>query len=1028
MRKFTLILVVCFALLSSSVYAQKAITGKVVDEDGLGMPGVTVVQKGTTKGTVTDTDGNYSVTVATGAMLRFSFMGMQTVDESVSGRSVIDVTMKTDAIGLEGVVAVGYGVQKKENLTGAVSSVSFDKAIGDRPITNISDGLQGQVPGLMIQGTNFEPGSSSTFNIRGYTSINGGSPLILVDNVPIDDISTLNPEDIKSVSVLKDAASSAIYGARAAFGVILISTKKSSKESELTINYNNNFGFTNARNTPGLANPLQSVQLYKVANGSDNRGYWTGQDIDTWIDAIQDYNQNPSKYPDGTTEIDGTKYYMRESNPIGSLFENSFKQTHNISAYGGSKKTSYRISMGYLDYDGVLYGNKDTYDRLTLSSYINMDIKKWLTQEIDVKYTKSKKVYADGNFFTWGLTDASWTPVGGTEVDGQYYDYRTTQNYINEEVPTKRIRESPRIFTKTMFKPTKGLDVVFEYTYEKRNFDYTDYDNTFYLYDVTESGLEEQNSKDWYEHNAGQYNRNAINAYATYSRTFAQKHNTKFMMGYNQESYNSTEVQSKVLDQINPNIPSISQGTGEIRSYDPSAEYSVRGTFFRLNYDYQGKYLFEVNGRYDGSSKFPKDSRFAFFPSFSAGYRISEEMFMNSAEWLNNLKLRGSWGEVGNQFIGNYDYIPTMGSSLAGWIYNGERPTTLSPPGLVSPSFTWETVATLDVGIDFSMFDSRLSGVFDWYRRTTKGMLTRGETLPSIIGTSSPKENAANLEVKGWEMSLTWQDKIKDFSYSVGFNLYDNKPVITKFANEAGLISDFHEGVEINNIWGYVSDGYYTDDDFNDDGSLKGGLPKPEGIANLYPGDMKYKDLNGDGYITDGSSTYNDPGDRKVIGNSTPRYQYGINLSAGWKGFTFSAFLQGVGQRDHWIMDDKVLWPGSSFQPAILTSVLDYWTPENADSYFPRMYYEGGGNTSYNRREQTKYLTNTAYLRLKNITLGYNFPKRITSKLGVKNLRVFASFENLCVWDNMPDGIDAEIRDFKYPYTGTNSFGLNVTF
>ena len=1028
---------------------QSGISGKVTDANGQSLPGVSVVVKGTTNGTVTDIDGNYHLTNVPGnAVIQFSFVGMKMTEVPVENQSVIDLVMEEETIGLEEVVAVGYGVQKKVNLTGAVSDIKMEDVLNNRPVISVANVLQGTVPGLTIETGNAQPGVAPSYNIRGFTSINGGEPLVLVDNVPMD-FSSINPDDIESVSVLKDAASTAIYGARAAYGVILITTKRAKENTAFRLNYNNNIAFQNPTTLPEYASLEQTLQLYEDAakgSGLTDADYWTGHNITKWQQYLADYKANPGNYPDGMI-TDGATYYLKETNQIKSMMETGVQHQHNISANGGTDKLTYRFSLGYVDQDGVLISDADSYERVTVSSYVGAKINKWLKQEVDVRYSKSKRSNPDGNQYGWALTDGIWCPDGElVHTDGVSYPVRNAVNTILYESPAQTQIETPRIFSKTTITPLKNLTVIGEYTYSRDVYDFYNYENTFYMYDVTESGPEVANGQDWYYNNTYKRDRNTINAYATYVESLKDVHNFSLMAGFNQEKFNRSDLNVRVLGQIVPTLPSISQATGTPIAADAFSEYSTRGIFYRFNYDYKGKYLFEANGRYDGSSRFPKDSRFAFFPSFSAGYRLSEEEFMK-ADWLTNLKLRASWGKIGNQDVSNYGYLPTMSSELINWLVDGVKPVGTLPPDLVSSNYTWETVYSTNVGVDLGILNNRLTTSLDVYQRDTKGMLTKGETLPEVLGANSPNENAADLTTKGWEFAVEWRDKMGDFSYNLGFNLYDNQTEITKFANASGLLSDYYKGMVIGEIWGYTTERFFTADDIIPDpnllgggGQLKEGIPKPEGVNNFWPGDIMYANLNDDNEITDGNSTLDDPGDRSIIGNFMPRYQYGFNLGADWKGFGLAVFFQGVGKRDVWLRSnydtgvseflhgsEELFWPGLGFQPAVFTSVLDYWTEDNPDTYFPRLYNEGSGNTGYNSRVQTKYLQNGAYLRLKNITLSYNFPRALCQKMYLTDLKVFFSGENLMTWDRLPKGIDPELNDFQYPYYRTISFGINVT-
>ena len=527
------------------------------------------------------------------------------------------------------------------------------------------------------------------------------------------------------------------------------------------------------------------------------------------------------------------------------------------------------------------------------------------------------------------------------------------------------------------------------------------------------------------------------------------------MGGYNQEESHKESQWSQRTDVLLENLPSLSGSTGTASVTDSFDEYAIRGLFYRVNYTYDGKYMFEANGRYDGTSRFPKDSRFGFFPSFSAGWRISEEAFMkNTKSFLSNLKLRASWGSIGNQIIlkpdntpENYPYIPSMSPYLTEWLVDGQKTTTLNAPAMVSSSFSWEKVYTLDFGVDFGFFDNRFNGTFDWYRRDTKDMLAPGAELPSVVGASAPLQNTADLRTKGWELSLTWRDRIGAWGYNVGFNLYDSKTVVTKYHNESKIIlksdgtNNYYEGYEIGSIWGYVTDGYYTADDFEDTNTwkLKEGVVTVDGVSPR-PGDIKYQNLRDDGSSTNridtGDGTFDNPGDRKIIGNNSLRLQYGINLGVNYKGFDLSVLLQGVGKRDVWISDAR-RWPFNSGQfGSLFKDQLDYWKPvdsangdwtaANPNAEYFRIYGQGN-NSGYNTRVQTKYLMNGSYLRVKNVTLSYNFPKSWLAPITLTSLKAFVSCENLHTFTKLMKGYDPERLSWGYPFYRTISFGFNVT-
>lgn len=748
------------------VQQKQKVSGRVVDASGEPIIGATIKEKGTSNGTISDFDGNFVLEVSPSSVLEISYIGYQSQSVTSDGSQPLSITLKEDTQTLEEVVVVGYGVQKKANLTGAVSSVKMDEILGDRPVTSVSDALLGAMPGLQITGTSGQPGSEMSFNIRGTNSINDGNPLVLVDNVEMD-INMLNPEDIESVTVLKDAAASAIYGARAAFGVILVTTKKGSTDSSVAINYSNNFSFSRPANMPHKASPMQTVQAYKDMGWVN---YRTGENVDTWLGLLEDYTQNPGNYPEGYATIDGLRYHLQETDLFGDMLETGFQQTHNISVSGGTKSLSYRMSAGMVKQNGVLVTDKDAYNRYNISSYIRSDIYSWITPELDIKYTKinSSLPYTSGGYGIWGAAVAfpSYFPLGETEVDGVMLPINTPHNLIVSGAPKEKERDNLRIFGKITVTPFKDFKIIGEYTFNRKNSQLLQYDNKFdYANGNSNFNRESSVANSKYEITSGVTDYTALNIYGNYTKAIG-KHDFSVMAGFNQESYTYHEIKSARWDMINDNLPSLSQGTGAYENKEVFSEYRVRGLFYRLNYSFEGKYLFETNGRYDGSSKFPSGSRFGFFPSVSAGWRISEEHFMDwSDSFLSNLKFRVSWGNIGNQSVNPYQFVPAMEAFRPNWVVNGSKPTALEPPALVSNSFTWEKVSTLDFGFDLGLFNNRLNLVFDWYRRDTKGMLAPGMELPGVLGAKAPMQNTADLRSKGWEISIDWNDRIGNVNY-----------------------------------------------------------------------------------------------------------------------------------------------------------------------------------------------------------------------------------------------------------------------
>ncbi len=773
------------------------------------------------------------------------------------------------------------------------------------------------------------------------------------------------------------------------------------------------------------------------------------------MELLDQYKKDPSSLQtagDGIYKEGNALYFLNEKDLVKNMLETSFQHTHNLSVSGGTEKLRYRLSAGFVDNDGVLLTNKDGYRRMNVSSFISADVTDWFTQEATLSYGHSKRTtMASAAGSVYSLRLASYYPEGnmpeGYGVGGDdNLPFFTPKNQVLLASQNKNINDNPRIFLKSILKPIKNLEIAFEYTFDKNMYDYHYYTGK-QSFTTIQGGKDTYPAKDSLTKQKRYTDYNAINLYGTYSFDLAKDHHFKVMAGFNQESsYRETVNASSELQAV-IEVPSLGGGTGTISATDSYNEYAIRGGFFRVNYDYKGKYLLEVNGRYDGSSKFPKDSRFGFFPSVSAGWNIAQEKFMEGTQgWLGSLKLRASYGVIGNQNIAAYSFIPSMSLSnkYSGWLVDGKYVTAVtSLPGLVSTSFTWEDAATTNVGIDFSLFNSRLTGLVEWYQRDTKGMLAPGMQLPAVVGADAPTQNTADMRTRGWEVNLNWRDKMGDFGYRVGFNLSDSKSEITKYdSNESKLLSNYYEGMEMGEIWGYVYDGFYTVDDFEDTKSwkLKEGVVKING-TNPRPGDVKFKNLRdddqGENLIYAGDGTLENPGDRVRIGNNTPRFLYGINLGASYKGFDLSVFMQGVGQRDVWLANAMIfpLYNDFKFTP-LYEGTQNYWRPvdeaagdftcANPDAEFPRI-YGGYGNSGSNYRQSDKYLSDASYLRIKNVSLSYTFPKNWVNKISLTSLKAFVSVENLATFSSLPKGVDPETLGWNYPAFRTISFGLNLS-
>lgn len=1056
------------ARLNLAAPLQSPATGVVTDENGEPLPGASVVVKGTTHGTVTDIDGKYNLpNVANGSTLVISFIGYQTVEMIYQGQP-LEVTLQ-EGQSIEEVIVVGFGTQKKENLTGSVAQVNMSEVLGDRPVINAANALQGALPGLVVSGSS-NTEQTKSFSIRGDLSINGGSPLVLIDNVE-GDINLLNPEDIESITVLKDAASAAIYGARAAAGVILVTTKRPSKGSHFSLNYNFNQGFERRLNVTQQASLLEYIDAIQES-GLNGASWWaTGSDFDKWREYVKTYQANPSAlaaegqlFDNGvfiTKDGDAKSvYYLKETNINDNMFETGLLSSHNITASGGSDRISFRISAGLNRNNGPLVTKKDLYTRKNVMGFISADITKWFRQEMNISYSDATSLSpAGGTYYSTRLINCvpeGIMPKEALQSGDEDVPVSTPLNNLLLSPTSTTQTAAPRIALRTVITPLKGWTITGEYTHYRNDINYDFYSKPFTIASaerlVTTTPTVGQ---DRYTRRFAQSRYNALNIFSNFDRTWG-KHNFKAMVGFNQENYYYTQMESSIMEQLVQTVPSFGGAVGEKSISERFSEWAIRSVFARFNYSYDNRYLLEVNGRYDGSSKFPTDTRFGLFPSVSVGWRLANESFMDwSDSWLNEFKIRASYGSIGNQNISPYAYYPEMSIGQSNlWINDGKLVTIIGMPGLVSNTFTWEKVTTVNVGLDVSFLSNRLYGSFDWYRRYTSGMLAPGEELPSIVGADAPKQNIADLFNKGWELSLNWRDQHGKFAYNIGFNMFDNQTEIAKYLNQSGLISSYYVGQKLGEIWGYTYDGFYTIDDFDKvEGALvlKEGVTKIQGV-NPMPGDYKWVDLDGDGEINPGESTLDKPGDRKIIGNKTARFHYGANIGLSWNGIALDVRMQGLAKRDV-TMGGSAIFPfagsGSSdakFQP-LYYNQTNYWSPISTDPNDPnymvakdpnadlfRIYNYQDVNVNSNKRDSRKNIYSGAYFRLKNVTLSYSFPKAWVNKIAMQDAKIYFSVENLATYSSLPKGYDPESFDgagslvWAYPFYRTFSVGASITF
>lgn len=1023
------------SLIRQAPVIERIVKGNVSDEDGSGLPGVSVLVKGTQKGTSTNEVGDFTLEVGEGeVVLVFSFVGYVSQEINLGGKSTLDVKMEVDNKSLEELVVVGYGAQKKENLTGAVSTIGSE-VLESRPITNIGQGLQGTISNLNITPGSGAPGQGTSFNIRGNNSINGGSPLVLVNGIPMD-IDLLSPNDIESVTVLKDAASAAIYGARAAYGVILVTTKSGKKKDRPSVSISsivtsnqptNRIEFIDTKDRIGYMN-----EAYMRVNG---RNYYD----DLTVAAMMDHYNDPTKpnaiiHPSNLNEWTG----VANTNWEDVLMEKRYPMhQHTMSVSGGSEKLDYYSSLSYVHQKGLT--NRDLFNerfnRYNFMTNLNYDVLNWLRLGTKITVNNSDKkyppndahfrnsypengtIYQTNVYSTQPLYDPNgkWTHEGSIASPAQFIkDGGNRTRNINDVWLTGSVRMTP----------IKNVTFNADYSFNTKATAEASYLAQIPFYNVNgevsgyyggsnPSRVIKTNYDDKYY---------VFNAYGDYENTFG-KHYFKLLVGYNQENASYKWTQAERRNLIINDIPFMSLASGERFASDGINEYAIRGAFTRFNYSYDDKYLIEFNGRYDGTSKFMKKDRFAFFPSVSVGWRIDNEAFFaNLKNTVNLLKVRASYGSLGNQNVsGYYPYIATLSASEANYLINGERPMSVFAPGLVSSTLTWETVTQRNVGLDVAVFGNRMNASIDFYRRDTRNMLTRSQTLPAVLAVTEPQANAADLETKGFDLSLEWRDKIGKVKYEATFILSDYQATITKFSNPSGLISDYYIGHKMGEIWGLTTGGLFQ----NDAEALELDQSNING-RKRQAGDLWMVDLNGDGKITRGAQTLENPGDLSVIGNNTPRFSYGFRTNWKWNGFDLDLFFQGVARRDLWMSSLYYLTQYSNEWVGIAKTAMDYWSPENPDAFFPRPIISGAADVT---SVQSRFLQNASYIRLKQLTFGYTIPGSVVQKLGMERVKVFFTGANLWTGTKMIKISDPEISGpSAYPLYKSFSVGANINF
>lgn len=1002
------------------------IHGVVKDNNGSPLPGVTVAIQGTTNGTTTDAQGRYELhNVADNAVLIFSYVGYTTQTVRVNGKTTINIQLQLSQKELDQLVVVGYGSQRKINLTGAVEHLGSE-TFENRPIPNAARGLEGALPGVFVNMPTGSPTQEFSPVVRGQGSIGaGGSALVLIDGVP-GDLSTLNPADIKEISVLKDAAASAIYGARGAFGVVLVTTKKP-ESGDMKLNYS----FSYSLNTRAVKPELQT-NGYLWAKSFDEAYYqWSythPTTINTGMTFSQDYlaelkrmyeaGESPKIDVDPAT---GKYVYYGSTDWQELLFDdNNPSMQHLLSLSGGNEDVKYYLSGRYFQQHGIFNYSPDKFKQYNLRAKGSFRVFPWLTVGNNFYFSQRSYFYplsvrSPGTNILRRLTD-EFNPLSFLQnPDGTltksaaltFGSFLTGGNFKKQQ--WKEIRNTID-FEAGFFNDDLKINGNFSYILrpyleeqQATPVPYSEKPGEIKMMDVNQDYAGETTHREHYL---------AANIYASYRRSFGD-HNFKVLVGYNYENTDLVIRHYRRNMMINPALPDPSLLTGQdIQLSGGGYEWTTSGEFYRLNYNYKEKYLLEANGRYDGSSKFPISQQFGFFPSVSAGWRISNEAFWNvSPKIISNLKLRVSYGSLGNGNVSAYQFLETMPVKVLNRVIGSVKPLYTNNPNVIPNGLTWEKATTANIGLDAGFLDNRLSLNFDMYRRTTTGMFTQGVTLPGVFGAAVPKGNYADMKTPGWELTIGWHDQSQGkhpIRYSVRFHLSDNYSVVERFNNPEGLIEEYYAGKRLGDVWGYEVPGFYqTDEQLANAPDQTRAYVTSRDKDRLKIGDLMFIDQDGDGKITKGTLTLDNKGDLIKIGNTQPRYLFGFNGNVEWNSFSLSAFFQGIGKRDWWPGSENWLFWGQFNRPYTSMPMDVYnqiYSEDNPHAYFPNLVgYEANNNnrTKAMNSPSTYFLQNAAYIRLKNLSISYNLPKSLISKIKLEHARVFFTGQNLWVWSPM---------------------------
>jgi len=1055
------------------------VKGYVKTETGQPLRGVSVQAKNTqtnfTAGTQTDSAGFFVFeNLSEGGPYTFTFGNVGYEPQTLNGYTVhpdanISIIIKLKAVSgsLQDIIVVGYGTQKRTNLTGAVAQVGGE-VLENRTLPNISQGLVGTIPNLNITLGDGKPIQSPIFNIRGNTSIGeGGNALVLIDGVQ-GDASLVNPNDVESITVLKDQASSTIYGARAAFGVVLITTK-TPKKGKTSIDYSSNYSLKKPTVVPDVvSNGYQYALMFDSAWSAWNDGQ-TPQNINKtqpfsadYLAALKQHNDDPSLPKVEVDPTTGNYIYYGNTNWYDLLYKDHVGSTdQNLSIAGNNDKTSYYLSGRYNGQNGLFRYNSDDYHMYNLMGKGSIQVLPWLSITdnfyFDSRYYHNPLNVGESGGIWRNMADNSqasamlFNPDGTLTQSAAYSvgDFWYGKNGI--DMNTQLIRNTSGFVASFL---NNKLHIRGDLTFQNTRADqkqirvqvpYSPAPGVVQYLGTNYNDLQMQQSKTNYL---------ASNIYGDYETYFGKVHYLKVLVGYNYEQsvYDNVSVTRNGLiysDASDLNL-ALGQNISTAGGYE---KWAILGGFGRINYAFKDRYLLELDARYDGSSKFPPDQKYAFFPSASAGWRISKESFWHiDPSIISDFKIRGSYGSLGNGNISSYQYLELFNISQSGRVLNGVLPQTTSSPNVIPDGLTWETSTTANIGMDISFINNHLNFTGDIYHSKTTNMYTPGPTLPAVFGTTSPKGNYADMTTKGWEANLTWDDAFlisgKQFHYKIGVWMSNYGQTIDKYYNPTKSLTDYYAGEKRGAIWGYVTDGYWTSDNVSQASAFQP-LFKSTNGSHWAPGDIKLKDLNGDGVINNGDNTVTDPGDMKIIGNSQQQYPFGINLSADYAGFFFSAFFRGVLKQDWWPGSEADLFWGQYNRPynyLFKSQLNQIWSPTNPNAYFPRYVgYIAQNGAGILEQAQTKYLQDVKYIKLQSLQIGYNLPKNWISKIHMQSAKIYLSGENL--WTASPlykhtKAIDVESilasdavvtssnygNGNNYPMLRSYTIGLNVTF